>query len=186
MIVPWNASWTAEARFDVRPCRWANGSLAMHQAFRPGAGKPLFAKPHLVRQRRSVAEMRCTVCGERTSPADRWWFGAGETRDGMFMTTEAPVHLDCARTALRLCPFLKGRESDVRPFPDRWNVVATMVGGAAVEQDFGVRISPGRTVVGSLKFAWPERVVVRAGSIPPGAGATGVNRLLLEQGEGAL
>lgn len=161
-IVPWNASWSGESQFDVRPCRWANGSLAMHQAYRPEIGSPLFAKPHLVRQRRSVAEMRCTVCGELTVPSDRWWFGGGDFREGMFMTTEAPVHLDCARTALRFCPFLKGREEELRPFPGGWRIVASIVGGVAVEQDFGIRIRPGRTVVGSLKFAWPEKIIIRA------------------------
>src|SRR4051812_17373018 len=58
--VPWNAGWSAEERYEIRPCRWVNGELALWSPHLPGEGKPLFAKPHMVRQRRSIAEMRCT------------------------------------------------------------------------------------------------------------------------------
>ena len=158
--VPWNAGWTGEERFEVRPCRYAGGRMAMWQPFAPGSGKPIFAKPHNVRQRKSIAEMRCTVCGEKTVPSDRWWFGLGQFTDGCFMTTEAPVHLACARWALQVCPHLRGREADLAPLPSNYSIVASMVGGEALHRDFGIDVGR-QIVVGSLKLAWPEECVAR-------------------------
>lgn len=155
ITVPWNAGWSAEERYEVRPCRWAGGRLALWSPHKPGEGRPIFAKPHMVRQRRSVAQMLCTVCGEPTK-TDRWWFGLGAIQEGYFMTTEAPVHRRCAELALTLCPHLRGQEDALRPFPLRWTVLSAIVGGPATENDFGVKIPEGTRVVGHLKFAWPE------------------------------
>ena len=96
MRAPWNAAWSGEERFEIRRCRFAENQLAVWQEHRPGSGKPQFAEPHIVRQRRSIAEWRCTVCGERTCQDDRWWFEHGQIHEGWFMTTEAPVHRACA------------------------------------------------------------------------------------------
>lgn len=153
-VVPWNAAWTAEERYEIRPCRWADGRAALWMPHRPGHGKPIFAKPRMVRQRRSVAEMLCTVCDEHTPRYDRWWFKLGRVTEGMFMTTEAPVHRACAERALVLCPHLRNREADLVPFPDGYKIAAAIIGGPATERDFNIRIRPGQTVVGHLKFAW--------------------------------
>src|SRR5436309_2579418 len=120
--VPWNAGWTGEETYELRPCRFAEGKLAMWQPHRPGIGRPIFAKPHFVRQRRSVAQLLCTVCGEHTPKGDRWWFGHGQFVDNSYMTTESPVHRICAELALKVCPHLRGRERDLMPFPERWDV----------------------------------------------------------------
>ena len=120
----------------------------------PGEGKPMFALPHNVRQRRSIAEMRCTVCGEKTPLRDRWWFKLGEFREGWFMTTEAPVHRHCGELALRHCPHLRGRENDFEQMPGDYTVLASIVGGPATERDFGVDLGS-KTPVGALKLAWP-------------------------------
>jgi hypothetical protein len=154
-LAPWNASWTAEDEYDIRPCRWAGGKLAIWSPHRPGEGRPVFAKPHMVRQRRSVAEYRCTVCGEKTPPHDRWTFWLGDTTipGWAFVTTEAPVHAACAEKAMRACPHLR----DLRATPERWQtpdaVLTAIVGGMATERDYGVNIR-GRKVIGHLKFAW--------------------------------
>jgi hypothetical protein len=153
--------WTGELRYEVRPCRWADGRLALWQPHRPGAGRPLFKKPHNVRQRQSVARFLCTVCGEHTVPSDRWWFKLGQFNEGWFMTTEAPVHRTCAELALTLCPHLKDRGADLERFPSDYSVLQAIVGGFATERDFGVNLA-GRTVVGALKFAWPASRVQRA------------------------
>ena len=151
--VPWNASWSGEDRFAIRPCKYADNMLAMWSPFKPGEGRPIFAKPHHVRQRKSIAELRCTVCGERTTDADQWWFPRGDFRDGWWMSTEAPVHLRCAELAAHSCPVL--RKSGERPirFPNGWVIQAALLGGPAVEKDFGVKVN-GRRVVGHLKLAW--------------------------------
>lgn len=153
--VPWNAAWTSEAQYEIRPCRWAGGKLALWSPHSPGVGRPVFAKPHMVRQRMSVADMRCTVCGLRTPANDRWWFKLGRIDpDGWFRTTESPVHHACAAHALTVCPHLRGREQDLERMPGDYQVHSAIVGGPATEQDFGVNLA-GRTVIGALKLAWP-------------------------------
>lgn len=152
---PWNASWSSESRVEIRPCRWAGNRLALWSPHSPGQGRPIFAKPHPVRQRRSIAEMRCTVCGEQTSSADRWWFGLGShLENGWFATTESPVHRRCADLALDHCPRLAELGRSPEPLPSGWSVIAAFVGGPVAERDFGVRFH-GRVVIGHLKLAWP-------------------------------
>jgi hypothetical protein len=160
ITVPWNAAWTGEARYEVRPCRWVGGRLAMWCPHAPRVGKPVFARPHMVRQRRSIAEMLCTVCGEPTVEGDRWWFGLGRFQEGWFMTTEAPVHHVCAKHALTLCPHLRGHEADLEPMPTGFKVLSAIVGGPATENDFGVQLGD-RKIIGSLKLAWPASRIRR-------------------------
>lgn len=162
-LVPWNASWSAEDRYEIRPCRYVGGFPAVWSPHAPGKGRPIFAKPHMVRQRRSIAEMRCTVCGERTPPDDRWWFRLGHQQEGWFMTTEAPVHQACADLALQHCPHLRGRYADLEPMPGGYSILKAMVGGSVSERDFGLRFPP-QGVIGHLKIAWPERRVRRGGA----------------------
>jgi hypothetical protein len=160
--VPWNAGWTGEHHHEIRPCRWAEGKPAMWQPHRPGDGRPVFAKPHFVRQRQSVSRMLCTVCGEHTPPADRWWFQHGERRDGLFMTTEAPVHHECALVSLELCPHLRSTPAKqaLSKFPGGYQIVVSMLGGQRTEHDFGVKLGRGRLIVGALKFAWPASMFI--------------------------
>lgn len=155
MMVPWNASWSEEDQYEIRPCRWVGGKLALWSPHKPGMGKPIFAKPHMVRQRRSIAEMRCTVCGEVTPARDRWWFGLGRPNvEGFaFVTTEAPVHHDCAAVALRHCPHLRALGVTPERMPPADAVLSAIVGGPAVDRDFGLDLR-GRKVIGALKLAW--------------------------------
>ena len=157
ITVPWNAQWSGEVAYEIRPCRWAGGQLAIWSPHRPGVGRPIFAKPHSVRQRQSIAQMLCTVCGEPTPQNDRWWFALGEYREGWFMTTEAPVHRVCADLALVKCPHLQKNECapDLARFPGGYSILSSIVGGPATENDYGVKIN-GRRVIGALKFAWPQ------------------------------
>jgi hypothetical protein len=155
--VPWNAGWSSEQRYEIRPCRWVGGALALWMPHSPGIGHPIFAKPHMVRQRRSIAQMLCTVCGEPTEPDDRWWFGLGEYRENWYMTTESPVHRKCAELALEKCPNLKRNNcaGDLSRFPECYSILSSIVGGAITDEDFGVKIG-GRRVIGHLKLAWPK------------------------------
>lgn len=156
--VPWNASWTAEDTYEVRNCRWVSGMPALWSPHRPGEGQPIFAKPHMVRQRKSIVEYRCTVCGECTDPLDRFWFGLGSTDiDGWaFVTTEAPVHYRCALVALNICPHLKSLGHGPAPWPHPDTVLKAIVGGPNTDRDFGLALG-NRKVVGHLKFAWRRR-----------------------------
>lgn len=163
---PWNASWSGERPFGVRPCRWANDRPALWQPHNPGCGRPLFAVPHMVRQRMSIVRLICTVCGGPTPPDDRWWFGLGEYVGDYYMSTEAPVHRLCADHALNVCPHLKKQNcaGDLARFPAGHQVIASMIGGDLVEKDFGVTLR-GRSIVGALKLGWQKssmRVIRRA------------------------
>jgi hypothetical protein len=157
VTVPWNAMWSGEMRYEIRPCRWASGDLAIWCPHAPGVGRPIFARPHMVRQRQSIVRMLCTVCGKPTQPGDRWWFALGHYEDRWFMTTEAPVHRACADLALELCPHLKRNNcaGDLRPFPGGYSILSTIVGGSLTDNDFNVKVN-GRRVVGHLKIAWPR------------------------------
>lgn len=159
--VPWNVAWTGEEGFEVRPCRWAGGRLALWSPHRPGEGRPIYAEMHMVRQRRSIREMRCTLCGEKTTAGDRWWFRLGRIQDGHFMTEEAPLHRACADRAATSCPHLRERAQDLEPFPTDYRVLASVIAGPMAERDFGVKIG-GRTVIGALKLAWPVPASARA------------------------
>jgi len=157
--VPWNASWSAEADtgFKVKRCQFSQGQRAIWQIERPGVGVPIFAKPHPVRQRQSIDQMLCTVCGKPTleGMGDRWWFGFGMLNDGHFMTSESPVHHRCAKISERLCPRIRAFSLKPQPWPDGSRKLMAFVGGKEVENDFGIRVKTGQIVVGSLKLGWP-------------------------------
>lgn len=160
MIAPWNAMWTGEERYEIRRCRFAGNQLAIWQPQEPGNGQPIFAKPHIVRQRRSIAEWRCTVCGERTPTDDRWWFEHGQFADGWYMTTESPVHLHCAHQALAVCPHLRALKKRPYKFPDGFRVLASALKPEAITELFGIEPPKGAgPVIGQLKLAWPERLI---------------------------
>lgn len=173
MRAPWNASWTAEQPYEVRPCRYAGNRLALWQPFKPGEGKPLFAVPHAVRQRKSIAERRCTVCGERTEAGARVFFPRGSwiiERGVMFWaTTEAPVHPFCAELALKVCPRLREDGREAIPFPENATILLSLIGGPAVEADFGLKIPIERPVVGSLKIAFSAPVAAMFAAPPSDA-----------------
>lgn len=151
--VPWNAMWSGEDRNEIRPCKYAGNDLALWSPFKPGKGKPVFAKPHHVRQRKCIAEMRCTVCGQRTPEDDRWWFPFGDFRDGWWVSTESPVHFACAELAMAKCPMIRTRKQDPIRFPGGHVVLKAIVGGDSVERDFGIKTN-GRKIVGHLKLGW--------------------------------
>ena len=157
-VVPWNASWTSEQAYQIRPCRWVRGRLAMWSPHCPGVGKPVFAKPHMVRQRQSIAAMICTVCGKPTAASDRFWFRLGQVQEGWFMTAEAPVHYACALHSLKVCPHLRGRENDLERLPKGYSILQSIVGGPTTENDFGISI-PSGGVIGHLKLAWPAKEI---------------------------
>jgi len=158
--VPWNAAWSGEdAGWEVRPCRFAQGRYALYQPHKPGVGKPLFAEPHIVRQRRSIAEMRCTVCGERTKPGERYWFGHGNETEGFYMTTESPVHLACATHAKRVCPHLRAGRGEPELFPEGATMLASVLKPESLLSLYG--LSSPHLVVGHLKLAWPMSQIRR-------------------------
>jgi hypothetical protein len=147
--VPWVTSWSAEQVLGVGPCPSVDGALAVAQDMKPGQGKPLYSRNHLFRQRKSVREMLCPMCGEPTHDGDRWsqtarWTTAGEIRAkglGVWLPKDypddrrlmdagaiAPLHRACAERALQQCPHLKGMaDHELKAFPGTWIVAALSV-----------------------------------------------------------
>ena len=174
--VPWVTSWTGEPSLGVGPCPSVSGALAILQADHPGQGKPLYSQNHAVRQRLSVRDMRCPMCGEPTPPDDRWTQVAHPVAAGRLRATGrgdrlpadladdsvlidagaiAPLHKACVDRSLRYCPHLKADpDIDVRRFPDRWVVLPLTTRAEAAPQLFLARPAPARTatVIGFLQL----------------------------------
>lgn len=174
--VPWVTSWTGEPVLGVRPCPSVNGALAIVQADNAGYGKPLYSQNHAVRQRLTVRDMLCPMCGKPTTPEDRYTqvahpFAAGSLRasgrggalpadiedDRILIDAGAiaPLHLACSSRSLRYCPHLKADPHiDVRPFPRSWVVLPLMARAEAPPQLFLARAEPARAipVIGFLQL----------------------------------
>ncbi|MGZ9113061.1 MAG: hypothetical protein ACXW3K_00435 [Brevundimonas sp.] len=166
--VPWVTSWTGEPVLGVRPCPSVHGALAIVQADNAGHGKPLYSQNHAVRQRLTVRDMLCPMCGQPTTRDDRYTqvahrFAAGALRaagrggalpadieDDRILVDAgaiAPLHKACAARSLRYCPHLKADPGiDVRPFPWSWVVLPLTVRAEAPPQLFLARAEPRREV----------------------------------------
>ncbi len=131
----------------IGPCPSVDGAIAVGQSENPGRGEPLYARNHLFRQRRSVREMLCPMCGQPTQAGDRWsqtghWTDAADIRRrnlGVWLPADfkddrrlfdagaiAPLHRVCAERARAHCAYLKGLpQQALEPFPDAW-IIATV------------------------------------------------------------
>lgn len=138
--VPWVASWTEEPMTGAAPCATVDGELALGQVERPGYGFPVYSKNHARRQRASMREMLCPMCGEPTAPGDRWHLLARRRTAGQLRATGfadsvpaqmaddqpildagtiAPLHRACAERSLTLCPHLKSNPAtELVAFPE--------------------------------------------------------------------
>lgn len=150
--VPWVTSWTEETIVGVRPCPTVGGRPALVQTEGAGYGRPVYSQNHLVRQRRTVLDMLCPMCGRPTPPEDRWTQVARQTsagrlrRDGkapglareiedrrvvIDAGSIAPLHKACVERSLRYCPHLKADPNvNVMPFPARWTVLPLLIEAA--------------------------------------------------------
>lgn len=174
--VPWVTSWTGEPTLGVGPCPSVGGRLAILQADKPGHGRPLYSQNHAVRQRLSVRDMLCPMCGQPTASDDRWTQVAhpvpagalrqagrgsalpatvGDDRILLDAGSIAPLHGACVDRSLRYCPHLKADPNiDVRRFTDRWIVLPLMARAEAPAQLFLARAAPTRAlaVIGFLQL----------------------------------
>jgi hypothetical protein len=166
--VPWVTGWSGEPGLGVGPCPSVGGALAILQADHPGLGKPLYSQNHAVRQRLSVRDMLCPMCGQPTTADDRWTQVAhpvtagrlraaargdglpGDLADDRVLIDAgaiAPLHRACVDRSLRYCPHLKADPNiDVRRFPERWIVLPLLARAEAPTQLFLARPVPQRTV----------------------------------------
>lgn len=147
--VPWVTSWSEEPQLGVSRCPSVDGELAIAQLEKPGVGRPLYSRNHLFRQRRSVREMLCPMCGEPTPDDDRWsqtashtdagglrargfgWALPVDMADGQPLLNAgaiAPLHRACAEAALERCPHLGGMgDKTLKAFPKAWVVIPLRV-----------------------------------------------------------
>ena len=122
--VPWSVAWTGELNFDLQASEDFPGLMEVVQAEQPGQGSPRFAAQHVTRHRLGMARQYCHVCGRRTLNGDRYIF---PVQSGAFVDVglEAPryagnvppVHLACARRALKLCPHLSHAVTEPIAYP---------------------------------------------------------------------
>lgn len=147
--VPWVTSWSEEAVIGVRPCPTVRGRPALVQTDAAGYGRPIYSQNHLVRQRQTMLDMLCPMCGRPTEAGNRWTQVAHRTAAGalrragkaMGLSREvedrrvvvdagsiAPLHKDCVDRSLAHCPHLKADPNvDVMPFPTRWTLLPLLI-----------------------------------------------------------
>lgn len=144
--VPWTTAWSGENRFEVRYCPYAKRA-ALWQPEAPGVGKPDFAKPHSVRQRRAMVECRCDICGKPLKNASKLSLSQESARQVQgigvaLLVVEAMMHTDCARVALSFCPSLKRQALEgslkIRQV-FRWRTIISTLTADATEEFAGVR-----------------------------------------------
>jgi hypothetical protein len=143
--VPWVTSWSGETQTGVSRCPSVDGQLAVTQQIAPGEGHPLYSRNHLFRQRKSVREMLCPMCGAPTAAGDRWSQTAKRTAAGNLRSRGfgpalpvdmaddqalldcgaiAPLHRACAETAARRCPHLSQMDDlELKRFPEAWVII---------------------------------------------------------------
>lgn len=115
--IPWTASWTGEERFFLAKCRFADNRLALCQDENPGTGRPVFAKPHSIRQRHAMARQLCDLCGKALQGHTKVSLSQESPRDvptlGFVpLAVEPMMHRACAVTALNCCPNLRQQQLD--------------------------------------------------------------------------
>jgi hypothetical protein len=110
--VPFVSMWTSETPITIEPCRYAGGRPALCQPQSPGVGRPVFVKPHMVRQRQAIVDGLCDTCGR--SLAGRTKVSLSHARVNFkgangpcVMQVEPLLHKACAALSLRHCPSLR-------------------------------------------------------------------------------
>lgn len=105
-------SWSSEEGLFVAHCRFSN-RLALCQQHSPGLGKPLFGKPHSIRQREAIAIGLCDLCGlplkNRTKVSLSHARVRSNAADGGtgILQVEPLLHKECAAESMKFCPSLK-------------------------------------------------------------------------------
>ncbi len=154
--VPWVTSWSTETIGAAAPCPSVDGALAVQQLDRPGRGRPLYSKNHLFRQRKSVRELLCPMCGaaaEFRAHGLGAWLPADmpDAQPLLGLGAVAPLHKACAERALLHCPHLGGMaDKDLKPFPAAW-IVAPLSVAAKPARAAAVQAYPAPT---AITFLW--------------------------------
>lgn len=129
-VVPYVGAWTGEEIHPTRMVQRARGGIGYADetlvdrddqgvlwariAARIGAGRPLFAMLHPLRQRRAMSRLLCQVCARPADHTDQGhlWLLPERTRCEANWPEGAPVLLPplclaCAGLSVRMCPALR-------------------------------------------------------------------------------
>ncbi|GAA3857576.1 hypothetical protein [Streptomyces sedi] len=157
-----NRSGTGLAYRDEVPTdRDRHGVLWARMTEAPGEGRPNFSTLHSFRQRRSMFDMLCQVCGEPASRTSRGILfllphPAGEKKTSDWaegaLSTKPPLCEPCADLATRHCPHLADPLFVRSRKPRIWGVF----GGFLTPTANGLRSSPTNDYIpyGHAAAAW--------------------------------
>lgn len=165
MPVPYTVLWSGEAGgMTIAHCPFAN-HLAMTDEPNRGAGKPLFGKPHMTRQREAIINDLCDLCGRSLKTRTKVSLSHARTivtgAEGLaVLQVEPMIHRECAFVCVEECPSLK-RDIQagtlfVRQVAQHRTQLAILT-EAAVEEFIGVRA---KGIVGHAKvelLRWVDR-----------------------------
>lgn len=109
--VPDTAAWTGEETFFLGECPHSN-KLAVMQPEAQGAGKPVFGKPHMQRQRTNVALGLCDLCAKPLKGKTRVSLSYARpvphgAEGWAVLQVEPMLHRPCALISIKHCPSLK-------------------------------------------------------------------------------
>lgn len=170
---PYIFAWSQEQRFEVRPCRWADGRRAVWAPHKPDVGRPQFAERlaasstglhrsafHLVRGRRAVQEDLCTVCGEPVDTSGVLWlsieYKVHRSKDGWASLLFPLFHRECVRHSLDGCPFLRAGFGGFAPYRGPIRKWLLGMNSADLEAEFGLNVHPDAVTVTDVRYQIPD------------------------------
>lgn len=111
--VPYTTMWSGEDKLWVGTCP-LTGEVSVLQNSNIGAGKPVFAKPHMNRQREAVIKGLCDICGKPLKNKTKVSLSDARPRINAFepldvLQFEPLVHKHCAQIAIEQCPHLQAK-----------------------------------------------------------------------------
>ena len=172
--VPWVTSWSAEEIGTIGPCPSVGGQVAVLQGERAQYGRPIYSRNHFRRQRDSVQQMLCPMCGRPTRSGDRWsqtgkHLAAGTMRarglgnpipatvpDEQVILDAgaiAPGHLACMSRSLEQCPHLRELDDrELKPFPDRRQLTPMLLKAVVKPRGAVGGAAPAATTIVAIGF----------------------------------
>lgn len=110
--VPYTVMWTGEDHTFIARCPYSL-MLALCNEVAPGVGKPKFGSPHSQRQRQTIAENLCDLCGKSLRNRTRVSLSHARPRSNAaeggtgILQVEPLLHRECAALSMRFCPSLR-------------------------------------------------------------------------------
>jgi hypothetical protein len=162
--VPYSVLWSGEEPPTIGRDPNIPGVLAVCNAIAPGAGRPLFGKPHMQRHREVIIDGLCDVCGKTLRGRTKVSLSHAHPRIGAeglcVMQVEPLLHKECAALSLLHCPSLK---RDIRAgalnvrLVTRYRVQIAQLTGDATEEFTGQRC-PGAAGHAKVELlAWQDK-----------------------------